>query len=227
MIIIRVAHALDRLANLVSGEFERSGTHDVLLIPVRVLVEDLLLVNKVIRARQRRHERACRKFEMNDDRVRVRRRDIPDHDEIRRARAQYAFRRKHDHVEAFRDVFGGHLVAVVEFDVVANLECIGLPVVGRFRHFGADIADEIGRRRRVLGIDSDQRAVERRNAVDHGIGRLAVTVKARRRIGRDHIGQRAAVFRGLRRFGNLRRLPLGLLLRELPRAQPWPMVRFV
>src|SRR5207247_9163598 len=45
VIVITVAHPLDRRADLVADEFERSGTQDVLLVPTRILVEDLPLVN--------------------------------------------------------------------------------------------------------------------------------------------------------------------------------------
>jgi hypothetical protein len=49
--------------------------------------------------------------------------------------------------------------AVVEFDTVAQFEGVGLAVVGRLRHLGTQIADEIRRRGCVLGIDAGQRAV--------------------------------------------------------------------
>ena len=47
-------------------------------------------------------------------------------------------------LQARRDILGGQLVAVVEFDVVADLEGPGLAVVGRLRHFGAQIAHDVG-----------------------------------------------------------------------------------
>ena len=64
-----------------------------------------------------------------------------------------------------------------------------------FGHLGAEIADELGRRGRVLRVDPDQHAVERRHRMHRREGRLAVPVEARRRIRRDHVGQRAAAFR--------------------------------
>ena len=48
-----------------------------------------------------------------------------------------------------------------------------------------------------VGVDPDQDAVERRRRVDRRIGLLALRVKARRRVRRDHVGQGAAIFRRL------------------------------
>src|SRR4029079_304483 len=45
VIVIRIALAGDRLADLVLVEDERTGTEDVLLEPMRVLLEDLLGVD--------------------------------------------------------------------------------------------------------------------------------------------------------------------------------------
>src|SRR5207237_2968337 len=44
-VIIGVALALDRLAGLIAGEFERAGAQYILLVPMRVLIEDLLFVD--------------------------------------------------------------------------------------------------------------------------------------------------------------------------------------
>ena len=93
----------------------------------------------------------------------------------------------------------------MELDAVADLEGVGLAVVGRLRHLGAQIADEIGRRGRVLRVDPDQHAVERRGRVHRRVGRLAMPVEARRRVGRDHVGQRAAAFRRFAATPALRR----------------------
>ena len=85
--------------------------------------------------------------------------------------------------------------AVVKFDAVAQLKDIGLAAVARFRHASAQIADEIGRRRWVDRVDSDQRAVKWRRRMHHRKSAFAMPVETRRRIGWDQIGQRAAPFR--------------------------------
>ena len=107
-----------------------------------------------------------------------------------------------DLLPARRHVGGGQRRAVVELDALADLEGVGLAVVGRRRHRGAQIADEIGGRGRIVGIDPDQHAVERRRRMHGREGGLAMAVEARRRVGRDHVGQRAAA---LRRVGGRRR----------------------
>src|SRR5215471_1776041 len=45
MVIVGVLYSLYRLAGFDPGEFERARPQDVLLVPARVLVEDLLLVD--------------------------------------------------------------------------------------------------------------------------------------------------------------------------------------
>src|ERR1700737_1626235 len=86
---------------------------------------------------------------------------------------------------------------IVESNVRANLEAVGLSVIGRLRDLGAEIADELGGVGRIFRVYPDQHAVEGRHRVHRRIGALAVTVEARRRIRRDHVGEGAAVFRGL------------------------------
>ena len=88
-------------------------------------------------------------------------------------------------------VLGGELRAVVELDVLADLEGVGLAAVRRLRHLGADVAHEL-LGRLVLGIDADQRAVERRPGMGERERRLAVTVVARRLVG-DHELENAAL----------------------------------
>ena len=73
---------LDRLPGLVAGEFERARAHDVLFVPVRVLVEDLLLVDERERVGERRQERGGGEFQAEHDRLRVGRLDLVDHQEI-------------------------------------------------------------------------------------------------------------------------------------------------
>ena len=94
------------------------------------------------------------------------------------------------------------LAAVVELHVGADLEGVGLAVVGRLRHLGAEIADELGGRRRIVRRDADQHAVERRRGMHRGEGRLAMAVEARRRVGRNHVDERSAALGRLRPRGN-------------------------
>src|SRR3984893_3731583 len=49
------------------------------------------------------------------------------------------------------------------FDAVADLKGIGLAVIGRLRHRGAKVADDIGGRGRVFRVDPDQHAVKGRH----------------------------------------------------------------
>ena len=97
-----------------------------------------------------------REFEVEDDGRRIGRLDLVDHQVIAGARAQHALRRKDDLVPARGDVGGGQRRAVGEFDAVADLEGVGLAVVGRLRHLGAQIADDIGRRGRIVRVDANQ-----------------------------------------------------------------------
>ena len=194
-VIIRVPHPLDRLSGLVGDEFERARTHDVRLVPARVLVEDRLLVNEVERVGERRQKRAGREFQTEDDGRRIGRLDLVDHQIVAGARAQHALRRKRDFVKARGDVVGGQRRAVGEFNAVADLKGVGLAVVGRLRHRRAQIADDIRRRGWIVRVDTNQDAVKGCDCMHRRISALAVPVKARRRVGRDHIGQNAAAFR--------------------------------
>ena len=166
---------------------------------MRVLFQNLLLVDEGVRIGEGRQEGARRKFETDHDGRGIGRLDLVHHVEIAGARAQHALWREGDHLEALRDILGGQRVAIVELDALPDLERVGLVVIGRFRHFGAEIAHEIGRRGRVVRIDPDKDAVIGRDRMDRGVGRLAMPVEGRRRIGRDQVGQRAAAFRGIRR----------------------------
>src|SRR5260370_41079051 len=88
MIMGPVLLALDRLADLVIDTFERAGTEDVLLVPARVRVEDFLFVDEVERVGERRQKRAGRKFEAEDNSLKVGRLDFVDHQVIARPCAQ-------------------------------------------------------------------------------------------------------------------------------------------
>ena len=72
---------------------------------------------------------------------------------------------------------GGQRRAVMEFDALADLEGVGLAVIGRLRHLGAEIADEVGRSGRILRIDADQHAVEWRCRVDRRVGCFPMAVE--------------------------------------------------
>src|SRR5262249_23096194 len=119
MIIVGVAYALDRLADLVARELERARAHDVLFVPVRILVEE-------------HHGRRVGRLQLVDDGV------------VALARARNAFRRAYDLAPARRHVVGGEQRPVVEFHALADLERISLAIIGRRRHLRAEVADEVG-----------------------------------------------------------------------------------
>src|SRR5262249_61233894 len=79
VIIIWVAHTLDRLADLIVDEFERSRAENVLLVPARVLVESFFLIDPTIGVSERRQKRARREFQMEDYGCRIGRLDRVDH----------------------------------------------------------------------------------------------------------------------------------------------------
>ena len=201
VVVVRVALALDGLADLVVGELEGTRPHDVLLVPVHVLVELLLGVDVGVGVGQRRQEREGGEFQLEHHRLVVRRRDAVYHHEVVLARAGDALGRKHDLVPARGDVLRGQRRAVVKLDALADLERVGQPVVRRLGHLRAQVAHEIRGRGRVARIDADQHAVERSRRVHHGEGRLAVPIVARPGIGRDHVRQDATALRRLRRCG--------------------------
>src|ERR1700758_5073827 len=107
----------------------------------------------------------------------------------------------------------------MELDTVSDLEGVGLAVVGRLWHLGAEIADKVGCRGRVFRIDPDERAVKGSGRMDGRVGGLAVTVKARRRIGWGHISEGAARFGLLRRY---RRYRCRKDARQTSRYKPHP-----
>ena len=197
-VIIRVAIALDRLADFVAGEFERAGAHHILFVPVRVLRQRLLLVDERKRIGEGGEERRGGEFETENHGLRIRRVDLVDHREVFLPGAGDALRRVHDIFPVRRDIGCRQRRTVVEFDVLADLEGVSLAVIGRLRHLGAQIAHEVGRRRRVRRVDPDQNAVKRRDGMQGREGRLAMPIEGRRRIGRDHIGEGAAALRRIR-----------------------------
>ena len=192
MVVIRVALAPDRLARLVADQLEGARTHDVFLVPARVPVEDLLLVDPGVGIGERRQKSAGRKFETEHHGQRVRHLDLVDHDVEALTRAGDAFRRIDDLAPARCDIDGCQRRPVVKLHPVANLEGVGPAVIGRLRHLGAEIAHEIGRRGRVLRVDPDQDTVIRRRRMHRRVGCLAMAIEARWRVGRDHVGENAA-----------------------------------
>ena len=166
------------------------------------LVEDFLLVDVGERVGEGRQERRRREFQA-------------EHDGLRIGRSRPCRPSRKTPADALVTPCGGLTIicqlrrhrrgqrrAVGEFHPVADVEGVGLAVIGRLRDFGAQIAHEIGRRGRVLRVDPDQHAVERRDRMHCRVGRFAVPVEARRRVGRDQVGQRAAAFRLLVRRGS-------------------------
>src|SRR5207244_6324864 len=99
-VVIGVAFAPDGLAGFVGDELERAGAGDVLLVPVRILVESGLAVDPRIRIGKRWQEGIGREFQPEYDRRRVRRLDLVDHRKIALTRAGDAFRREDDLVPA-------------------------------------------------------------------------------------------------------------------------------
>ena len=189
---------LDRLACFVFGEFERTRAENILFVPARILVENVLLVDKCEGVGERWQEGIGREFEMEDDSRRIGCLDLVDHFVPALTRAQHACRRVDDHLPAFRDIGSGQCRAIVEFDVAADLERISLAAVGRLRHRGAEVADKVGCRGRVFGVDPDQYAVKRGDRMQSRKGALAMAVKTGRGVLRDYICKGSAAL--CRRF---------------------------
>ena len=143
MVVVGVALTFDGLAYLVFGELEGARAHDVLLVPMHVLVEFLHGINVGIRIGQGRQEREGCKFEFEDHRLIVRRGNGVDHYEVAFARAGNAGLRVDDLVPTRRDVLRRKRGAVVEFHALSDLEGIGQPIVGWLGYFGAQVAGEI------------------------------------------------------------------------------------
>src|ERR1700730_13228772 len=97
---------------------------------------------------------------MENDRGRVGCLDLVDHQVVAGARAQHPVGRKDNSLKARGYIGSGQWRTVVKFDVLSDLESVGLAVIRRPRHLGAEIADEIRGRGGVLWVDPDQHAVE-------------------------------------------------------------------
>src|SRR5690242_16014002 len=132
---------------------------------------------------------------MEDYDRRIGRLDLVDHDVIALTCAGHALWRMDNRVPARRHIVCSQWRSVVEFDALPDLERISLAAIRRLRHRCAKVADEIGRRRGIFRVYPDQYAVKGGGGVNRRVGRLAMTVEARRRVRRNHIVQAAAAFR--------------------------------
>ena len=134
MVIVRIAFALDRLADVEADEPERAGAHHVLLIPAHVLIEDRLRIDERKGIRERWKEAGRGKFQAEHhggrigdfDRVHDRPPVLP--------YAQHAFRGKDDLLPARRHVGRGQRRAVVELHILTDRERVGLAVIRRLRN---------------------------------------------------------------------------------------------
>ena len=199
MVIFGVTVAADGLAEFECLEFERTGTKDVFLVPMRVPSENVRLVNERVRVCERRQKRRCRKFQFEHDGSGIGCGDRIDHRVNAGPRTEDAGCGIDDGVPARGDVRGGELGAVMPFDAIADFERPGFPLVGRFRHLGAQVAHEIVGRCGVLRIDANQHAVEWSDRVHRCEGDFTVSVETRRCVGGDHICEDTATLWRLRR----------------------------
>jgi hypothetical protein len=162
---------------------------------MRVVVEDVLLVDEGIRVSEGRQKCCSRKLEVEHCRVCGGCFDPVDHRVVAATHTDHALRRINDFAPAGHHVVGRHRRSIAEPHIVTDLKGVGPAVVSRLWDLGADIADELRRVRRILRVRPNQHAIEGRNRMDGGERVLAMAVEARRRVGRDHEGQGPAVLR--------------------------------
>ena len=143
---------------VVINKVERTGTHHVVFVPVRIGIENLLFIYEPIRIGERRQEHAGGEFQSEHDGGGIRSLHRVDHRVPVLPRAQHAWTRKDDLMPARRDIGGGQQCAILKFDALTDLERIGLAVVGRRRDLGAQIA---GKARGVRRVRPDRRASAR------------------------------------------------------------------
>src|SRR5260221_1224629 len=155
MVVVGIALALDRLAGLVADQLEGAGAENVFLVPVRILIEGLFLVDPRIRVGECRQKGVGREFQAEDNRQRIRRLDLVDHYIEALAGAGDALRWVDDFAPARGHVIRGQQRTVVKFDAVTDLEGIGLASIGRVRHLGTKVANKITWRGRVLRVNAD------------------------------------------------------------------------
>jgi hypothetical protein len=92
------------LPGLIFLKPEGARAHDVLLEPVRVLVEQRFLVVERVGIGERRQKRGRREFQVKDDRFRVGRLNLIDHRVVTAARADETVGRIDDLVPARRNI---------------------------------------------------------------------------------------------------------------------------
>ena len=192
MVIVGVPLAGDGLPGLVTHEFEGARSENVLFVPVRILVQSGFLVDIGEWIGERRKEGGRGEFEPEHDCARVRRFDLVHHRVEGLPGAGDTGRRTDDALPARGDIGGRQRRPIMKFHPVEDFEGVGFVVIGGPRHLGAEVADKIAGRRRAFRVDANEDAVERRGRVHRRKGRLAMTVEARRRVGGDQVGQRAA-----------------------------------
>ena len=91
VIIVGVLDPLDRLSGLVRSELERTGAHNVLLVPAGILVEDRFLVDPVIGVGEGGEKCAGGELQPEDHGCRIGCLDLVDHHEKALTRAGHPF----------------------------------------------------------------------------------------------------------------------------------------
>src|SRR5215475_11436689 len=112
--------------------------------------------------------------------------NIVNHEISALPRTRKTFGRVDDLAPARCYIGRGERRSVMKFYSLADLERIGLAVIGWCWHLYAQIANEVSGRRGIVGIDSDEHAVERCDRMHRGEGGLPVAIEAWRRICWDH-----------------------------------------
>ena len=191
--VVGVPLALERRAARVALELEGAGAHDVVLEVVRILVEVLLRKDDVRRRGEVCQKGRRRELQLEDDGAWIRGFHARHRRVVMLPDAADPFGRKEDLVVASLDVGGRQRRAVVETDVLTDLERVSEPV-RRDLPFARHVADDV---RVAVGVDLEQRAVERRDRLDGGEGLFLVRVEARR-VGADGRQEDSAAARGLR-----------------------------
>jgi hypothetical protein len=187
---ILLSHPLRALDVL--DEQEGPGAHDVRLVPMHVLGQDVGLVDPVPGRGQVQEERRLRPLEAETDRVGIR--GFHHFDRVIGILAQRLDPRgrEDDLVVRRLDVLRGHLAAIVELHALAQLERVDQAVLRDGPGFG-QITDRFGPGL-VEGIHPHQGVVVRRRRVDEPERLLLVGVVGGR-LRRHHEGQHAAVSR--------------------------------
>ncbi len=193
--VVLVLHTRDECARLVLDELERARAIDVLLVPLQAIRRQVLIsVDEVERRRHRGKVSARRELQLHLVGVAVHDTVALHHCVECLARRRDAFGRIDDLLVSRMDVIGVQRLAVVEGHALTDLVGVCQTVFRDFPAF-ASVAFEVVFRR-IVRIDTDQQAVERRDRVDHAKRRLDVRV-IRRDLRADDELQRSA------RYGRL------------------------